>query len=64
MHLQSAYNNFFNSKGKVGFPKFKSKKRDKASYTTSNVNNVIKILNDNKHIKLSKIKKLRIKLHR
>lgn len=62
MNLQTAFNNFFRSP-KVGFPKFKSKKRDKASYTTSNVNGVIKIIDD-KHIKLPKIKSLRIKLHR
>lgn len=61
MNLQTAFNNFFRSP-KVGFPKFKSKKRDKSSYTTSNVNGAIKILND-KHIKLPKIKSLRIKLH-
>lgn len=62
MNLQTAFNNFFRSP-KIGFPKFKSKKRDKSSYTTSNVNGVIKILDD-RHIKLPKIKSLRIKLHR
>lgn len=62
MNLQTAFTNFFRSP-KVGFPKFKSKKIDKSSYTTSNVNGVIKILDD-KHIKLPKIKSLRIKLHR
>ena len=62
MNLQTAFNNFFRSP-KIGFPKFKGKKRDKSSYTTSNVNGTIKIL-DNKHIKLPKIKSLRIKLHR
>lgn len=35
MNLQSAYNNFFKNP-KSGFPKFKSKKRDKNSYTTNN----------------------------
>lgn len=62
MNLQTAFNNFFRFP-KTGFPKFKSKKKDKSSYTTSNVNDVIKII-DNKHIKLPKIKSLRIKLHR
>ena len=62
MNLQAAFNNFFRST-KVGFPKFKSKKKDKSSYTTSNVNGVIRIL-DNRHIKLPKIKSLRIKIHR
>ena len=36
MNLQAAFKNFFKNKGKVGFPKFKSKKRDKDSYTTNN----------------------------
>lgn len=62
MNLQTAFSNFFRSR-KIGFPKFKSKKRDKASYTTSNVNNTIRIV-DSKHIKVPKIKSLRIKLHR
>lgn len=62
MNLQIAFNNFFRFP-KVGFPKFKSKKKDRASYTTSNVNGVIKILDD-RHIKLPKIKSLRIRLHR
>ena len=62
INLQTAFNNFFKSP-KAGFPKFKSKKRDKSSYTTSNVNSVIKLV-DSKHIKLPKIKSLRIKLHR
>ena len=35
MNLQTAYNNFFRTP-KVGFPKFKSKKRNKNSYTTNN----------------------------
>lgn len=61
-NLQNAYNNFFRNP-KFGFPKFKSKHKDKASYTTSNVNGIIKLV-DNKHIKLPKIKSLRIKLHR
>ena len=63
MNLQKAFNNFFRSPGKIGFPKFKSKKLDKNSYTTSNVNNIIRIIDDN-HIKIPKIKSLKIKLHR
>ena len=46
MHLQSAYNNFFKNP-KTGFPKFKSKKFDKKSYTTNNVNGIIRIGSDN-----------------
>lgn len=63
MNLQVAFKNFFRSPGKIGYPKFKSKKTDKASYTTSNVNGIIRVVDD-KHIKLPKIPKLRIKMHR
>lgn len=52
LNLQTAYNNFFRDK-KVGFPKFKSKHRNKDSYTTNNVNNNIRI-KENK-IKLPKL---------
>jgi len=61
MNLQTAYNNFFRDKN-VGFPKFKSKKRDKNTYTTNNVNNNIKII-DNK-IKLPKVGFINVKFHR
>ena len=63
MNLQSAYNNFFKNT-KSGFPKFKSKKRDKDSYTTNNQGGNIYISEDNKYICLPKIKLVRIKLHR
>lgn len=63
MNLQTAFNNFFRSPGKIGYPNFKSKHKSKASYTTSNVNGVIRIIDD-KLIKLPKIPKLRIKMHR
>ena len=63
MNLQTAYSNFFRNP-KVGFPKFKSKHKDRASYTTSNVNSTGIRLIDITHIKLPKIKSLRIKLHR
>ena len=42
MNLQSAYNNFFRNP-KVGFPKFKSKRKGKNSYTTNNQNGTISI---------------------
>ena len=62
LHLQSAYKNFFRDK-KIGFPKFKSKKRSKKSYTTSNVNNVIRI-DDSHKIHLSKLGWVNFKEHR
>lgn len=53
MHLQAAYNNFFRNP-KTRFPKFKSKKRAKKTYTTSNVSNIIRI-NDKHQIHLPKL---------
>ena len=61
INLQTAYGNFFRSP-KTGFPKFKSKHKNKNSYTTNNQNGTIKIID--KHIKLPKIGLVRIKLHR
>lgn len=61
LNLQSAYKNFFRDKS-VGFPKFKSKHRDKDSYTTNNQGNNIRI--ENKHIKLPKIGFVRVVQHR
>lgn len=62
MNLQKAFKNFF-CNPKVGFPKFKSKKNDKSSCTTSNVNNVIRI-NNNHQIHLSKFGWVNFKEHR
>jgi len=63
MNLKTAYNNFFRDK-KVGFPKFKSKKRNKLSYITNNQKGSICISDDNKYIKLPKLKFVRLKAHR
>lgn len=59
MNLQAAYNNFF-KRPEMGFPKFKSKKRDKDSYTT----NQTSIRVSDRYIKLPKIGLVRIKRHR
>lgn len=61
MNLQAAYNNFFRSP-KAGFPKFKSKKHSKNTYTTNNQKGTIS-LSLNK-IKLPKIGYITIKQHR
>ena len=61
MNLQTAYNNFFRSP-KVGFPKFKSKKSNRKSYTTNCVNGNIVI--DNGCLKLPKIGFVKLKQHR
>lgn len=61
LNLQTAYNNFFRDV-KVGFPKFKSKKKHHRSYTTNYVNGNIKLLNG--YLVLPKIKAVKIKQHR
>lgn len=52
MNLQKAYNNFFRSP-KTGFPKFKSKRKNRDSYTTNNQKGSVAI--GNGYIKLPKI---------
>ena len=62
MNLDKAYKNFFRDKS-VGFPKYKSKKTNRFSYTTNNQNGTIYI--EDGYIKLPKLKsKIKIVLHR
>lgn len=61
LNLQTAYNNFF-KRPDVGFPKFKSKKSHKFSYTTNNQGGNIYV--SDKYIKLPKIGLVRVKKHR
>jgi len=61
LQLQTAYKNFFRAKS-IGFPKFKSKKASRQSYTTNLVNGNIKI--SDKKIRLPKVGEVRIVLHR
>ncbi len=61
INLQRAYTNFFRDK-KVGFPKFKSSKHSRKSYTTNNQNGTIGI--NDKSIKLPKIGFVKAKIHR
>ena len=61
MNLQTAYNNFFRNT-KIGFPKFKSKKSNRRSYTTNCVNGNISI--DNGFLKLPKVGLVKLKQHR
>ena len=63
MHLNTAFQNFFRTKGKVGYPKFKSKKCPKQTFTTNCVNGSIRVT-DNKHIRLPKLGDIRIDGHR
>ena len=55
MNLNKAYRNFFRDKS-AGFPKFKSKKRNRHSYTTNNQKGTIYI--EDKYIKLPKLKSM------
>ena len=62
INLDKAYKNFFRDKS-IGFPKFKSKKTNRFSYTTNNQNGTIYI--DGKLVKIPKLKsKIKIVLHR
>ena len=60
-HLDSAFHNFFTQK-KSGFPKFKSKKHNKKSYSTVCVNGNIQIIPG--YIKLPKVGYVKLKQHR
>ena len=62
MNLDKAYKNFFRDKS-VGFPKFKSKKTNRHSFTTNNQKGTIYI--ENGYIKIPKLKSMiKIKQHR
>lgn len=65
MDLQEAFRNTFSKsrKKKNGFPKFKSAKHSRKSYTTNNQNGTVAII-DNKCIKLPKIGKVKAVIHR
>jgi len=63
MNLQTAYNNFFKNKN-IGFPKFKSKRKNKNSYTTNNINNFTSIRIKNNKIRLPKLGFVKFVQHR
>ena len=60
-HLDMAFQNFFKQL-KTGFPRFKSKKQNKNSYSTVCINGNITISNG--YLKLPKIGQVRLKKHR
>lgn len=60
-HLDSAFQNFFRQP-KVRFPRFKSKKRDKDSYTTNNQNGTVSIVD--KKLRLPKVGLVKMVQHR
>lgn len=61
LHLNAAYKNFF-TKPERGFPRFKSKKNNRAAYSTNNQNGSVRI--ENGRIKLPKVGFVKIKQHR
>ena len=61
LHLEAAYRSFFQNP-KNGFPKFKSKRKCRNSYTTNVVNGNITI--EDGRIKLPKMTAIKIKQHR
>ena len=64
LNLQSAMRNCFDKsrKSRTGFPRFKSKRHDRNSYTTNNQNGTVAITD--KAIRLPKIGMVRAKIHR
>lgn len=65
MDLQEAFRNRFSKSRKKnnGFPKYKSAKHSRKSYTTNNQKGTVAIIND-KYIKLPKIGKVKAIIHR
>ena len=61
LHLESAFHKFFREPF-AGFPRFKSKKSSRKSYTTNVVNGNIFL--EGKYLKLPKMTAVRMKLHR
>lgn len=61
MQLQTAYHNFFRDKS-IGFPKFRSKKAQKNSYTTNCINDNIAIMGN--CLKLPKVGLVKAMFHR
>lgn len=65
LHLQAAFRNCFSKSRKKnnGFPKYKSSKHSRKSYTTNNQNGTVSII-DNKYIRLPKTGRVKAVIHR
>lgn len=61
LHLQAAYRNFFRDK-KTGFPKFKSAKHSRRSYTTNNQKGTVTVYDN--AIRLPKVGVVKAVIHR
>lgn len=62
LHLQTAYKNFFTNP-KTDFPKFKSRRRSRFSYTTNNQKDSVRIT-DHGRIRLPKVGMIKAVIHR
>ena len=62
INMDSAYQKFF--KEHTGYPKFKSKRNKKKSYSTNFTNGNIEVSFENNKIKLPKLKWVKAKIHR
>lgn len=60
--LKHAFENFFERK--AGYPEFKSKHKDKTSYTTNNTNNSIRFSKDKRYLRLPKLGWIRVRMSR
>lgn len=61
LQLATAYQNFFHDK-KVGFPKYKSRRKSRMSYTTNNQNGTVAVTDD--RIRLPKVGMVKAVIHR
>jgi len=61
LHLEAAYRKFFREE-KAGFPRYKTKRHNRQSYTTNVVNNNIRL--EGKRLRLPKAGEVKIVLHR
>lgn len=62
--LDQAYRNFFREPGKVGFPRFKSKRGSRQTYRTQNNADKGIAVADSRHVKLPKLGLVRAKVSR
>jgi len=62
IHLERAFKNFFRDPGKVGFPRFKSRKWSKRTYTTNCVNRNLRL--EGNLLRLPKVGWVKVVLHR
>lgn len=61
--LEKAYRRFFDN-GRKGFPKYKSKRRGKASYTTNRIGGNIRLDDNARRLKLPKLGWLAVRQHK